>query len=113
MHKTKTIEEKVFEDPTFRNVKSKLGIDSLRNFVSRLLASKIEKLITDLKKRATEDLIKVSKDLKEQGKFDDDDDDYEDLIAKLVERSMQKIKNQVIILKFRWIIQLQETNSTE
>ena len=53
----------------------------------------MEELIPALKQKAKEELQRVTKALKESGKFEDDDDgDYDDLIAKLVERAMEKIK---------------------
>ena len=53
----------------------------------------MEELIPALKQKANEELQCVTKGLKESGKFEDDNDgDYDDLIAKLVERAMEKIK---------------------
>ena len=111
MKQTRNVEEKVFEDPTYRNVKTRLSTDTLRNFISRLLANKMEGLIPDLRQRASEDLQNVTRKLREHGKFDDDDDDYEDLIAKLVERSMEKIKINLQGLNTQVVMEYEATGA--
>ena len=111
MKQTRNVEEKVFEDPAYRNVKTRLSTDTLRNFISRLLANKMEGLIPDLRQRASEDLQNVTRKLREHGKFDDDDDDYEDLIAKLVERSMEKIKINLQGLNTQVVMEYEATGA--
>ena len=113
MKQTRNVEEKVFEDPANRNVKTRLSTDTLQNFISCLLANKMEGLIPDLRQRASEDLQNVTRKLREHGKFHDDDDDYdyEDLIAKLVERSMEKIKINLQSLNTQVVMEYEATGA--
>ena len=94
MDQTRSTEDTVFNDPAFRDVRSRsrLGTDNLRNFITRLLANKMEQMMPDIRQRAMDDLQNVTRDLKENGRFDDEGIDHDDLIAKLVERAMQRIQ---------------------
>ena len=73
-------------------VSGRLGTDSLRQFITQLLANKVEKLIPGLEQNSREELQRVESLLKENNRFDDASTDYDDIIAKLVEEVMDRIK---------------------
>ena len=81
-------------DPVFQTARAgeRLGIDSLRMFITQLLANKVEKLIPDLEQQMSDELLKVETRLKENGRFDDANIDYDDVIASLVEEAIKSIR---------------------
>ena len=81
-------------DPAFQAARGtdRLGIDSLRRFITHLLANKVEKLIPGLEQQSREELLRVENLLRENGRFDDANIDYDDIIAKLVEEAIARIK---------------------
>lgn len=89
---TGDIENRVIQDPAFQDIRNRLGINQLRNFISRLLAHRMEELMPNLRQKANEDMKRAKEGLKEHGRFDDNEADKDDLISKLVERSMEKIR---------------------
>ena len=89
---TKAIENRVIQDPAFYVIRDRLGINQLRNFISRLLAHRMEDLMPELRQKATEDMNMAMEGLKEHGRFDDNDANKNDLLSKLVERSMEIIR---------------------
>ena len=82
-------------DPVFKTVRAgaRLGIDSLRRFITQLLANKVEKLIPDLEQQSRDELLSVeTRLLKENGRFDDANIDFDDVIASLVEEAITRIR---------------------
>ena len=81
-------------EPTFQKARGlgKLGTDALRRFITQLLANKVEKLMPGLEQDSREELLRVENLLKKNGRFDDANIDYDDVIAKLVEEAMARIK---------------------
>ena len=49
----------------------------------------------DLRQKANEDMNRAKEGLKEHGRFDDNEADKDDLISKLVERSMERIRTNI------------------
>ena len=45
-------EKRVLQDPAFQDVRNRLGINQLRNFISRLLAYRMEDLMPELRKKS-------------------------------------------------------------
>ena len=83
-------------DPAFQAARGtdtdRLVIDSLRRFITHLLANKVEKLIPGLEQQSREELLRVENLLRENVRFDDANIDYDDIIAKLVEEAIARIK---------------------
>ena len=84
-------EAQVLQDPVFVQCKKRLGTDVLRNFITRLLADKMRKLMPELRQKAVLDLSVADEELKKNGRFDDANVDHDDLIAELVQTSMKRI----------------------
>ena len=59
-------EAQVKGDPVFASDKDRIGIHSLRRFISRLLAKKMEPMLPELRNKANEDLKNADRDLEEQ-----------------------------------------------
>ena len=87
------IENSVIQDPAFLDVSIRLGIKQLRNFISQLLAHRMEDIMPELRQKANEDMNRAKEGLKEHGRFDNVDKD--DLISKLVEISMERIRTNL------------------
>ena len=75
-------------DPAFQAARGgeRLGIESLRRFITQLLAGKVEKLIPGLEQKSREELLRVENLLKEN----DANIDYDDIIARLVEEAIAR-----------------------
>ena len=84
-------ETQVLQDPVFAQCRKRLGTDVLRNFITRLLADKMRKLMPELRQKAVLDLSVADEELKKNGRFDDANVDHDDLIAELVQKSMKRI----------------------
>jgi len=89
---SKDTERRVIESPDFAKVRNKLGIDHLRRFITTILAMKMKKMMPQLKQESLEELQYVKEQLVEQGHASDENIDYDDLIAQLVEKAMDKIR---------------------
>ena len=90
---TRDIKNSVIQDPAFLDVRNRLGIKQLRNFISQLLAHRMEDIMPELRQKANEDMNRAKDGLKEHGRFDNADKD--DLISKLVEISMERIRTNL------------------
>ena len=88
------VNQELMSEPAFQKARGlgKLGTDSLRRFITELLANKVEKLMPGLEQDSREELLRVENLLKKNGRFDDANIDYDDVIAKLVEEAMARIK---------------------
>ena len=56
------------------------------------MADRVERLIPGLEQQSREELLRVKNLLKENGTFDDENIDYDDIIAMLVEEAITMIK---------------------
>ena len=92
---TRDIENSVIQDPAFLVVRNRLGIKQLRNFISQLLAHRMEEIMPELRQKANEDMNRAKEGLKEHGSFDDTNAGKDDLISKLVEISMERIRTNL------------------
>ena len=108
---TKDVERRVLEDPEFQDVRTRLGINELRSFISRLLADRMSHLIPELRQKANDDMNRAIEGLEQHGRFDDTDADKDDLIAKLVERSMEGIRTNLHGLSTHVVIDSEGTGS--
>jgi dynamin 1-like protein len=90
-------EEKLLAEPSLQKARGlgKLGTDSLRRFITQLLGSRVEMLMPRLHEDSMEELNRVSNFLKDNGRFDDEKLDYDDIIAKYVEESITRIKTSL------------------
>ena len=88
------VNQELMSNPAFQKARGlgKLGIDALRRFITQLLANKVEKLMPGLEQDSREELLRVENLLKENERFDDANIDYDDIIAKLVEEAIARIK---------------------
>ena len=86
--------QRLMSETAFQNAKGlgRLGTDALRRFITQLLAKKVETLMPGLEQDSREELLRVENLLKENGRFDDANIDYDDIIAKLVEEAIARIK---------------------
>ena len=92
IEQSKDIEKKVIQSPEFSKVRNIMGIDYLRRFITMILAAKMKKMMPQLKQESIEELQSVKEQLVEHGHASDENIDYDDLIAQLVEKSIEKIK---------------------
>ena len=104
-------ERNVLEDPDFKEILSRLGINELRSFISRLLADRMTQLIPELRQKANEDMNRAKEDLKQHRRFDHTDADKDDLISKLVERSMERIRTNLHGLSTNVVIDTEGTGA--
>ena len=88
------VSQELMSEPAFQKARGlgKLGTDSLRRFITQLLANRVEKLMPGLEQESREELLRVENLLKENGRFDDANIEYDDIIAKLVEEAIARIK---------------------
>ena len=85
-------ERETLNDPAFVTVKSRLGTGNLRLFITRILADKMKNIIPELRSRAMIDRDEAVRKLREEGRVEDGDMDLDDLIARLVEKAIQKMR---------------------
>ena len=104
-------ERNVLEDPDFQEIRTRLGINELRSFISRLLADRMTQLIPELRQKANEDMNRAKEGLEQHGRFDDTDADKDDLISKLVERSMERIRTNLHGLSTNVVIDTEGTGA--
>ena len=102
---------RVLQDPAFQDIRNRLGIKQLRNYISRLLAHRMEDLMPELRQKANEDMNKARESLKVHGRFDDTDVDKDDLISKLVERSMERIRTNLHGLSTNVVMDAESTGA--
>lgn len=55
-------------DPAFAEVKSRMGTDNLRKFITKILADKMKSMIPELRTRALADKDDAVRRLKENGR---------------------------------------------
>ena len=92
IEQSKDNEKKVIQSHEFSKVRNRMGIDYLRRFITMILAAKMKKMMPQLKQESLEELQSVKEQLVEHGHASDENIDYDDLIAQLVEKSIEKIK---------------------
>eukprot|EP00092_Neocalanus_flemingeri_P026987 GFUD01029268.1.p1 GENE.GFUD01029268.1~~GFUD01029268.1.p1 ORF type:complete len:718 (-),score=188.67 GFUD01029268.1:332-2485(-) len=92
IERSKDNEQKVIESPDFSKIRTKLGIDYLRRFITMILAAKMKKMMPSLKQESLEELQSIKEQLVENGHASNDNVDYDDLIAQLVEKTIDKIR---------------------
>ena len=85
-------EKDILDKPEFSRIKHKMGTDYLRHFLTIILAQKMKKMMPILMKERSEELHKIIEDLVNIGYAADENIDYDDLIAELVEKTVDGIR---------------------
>lgn len=77
--------------PEFARLKHTMGTDYLRQFLTKILAHKMKKMMPGFKKERSDELQQIIDDLINIGYAADEHVDYDDLIAELVEKTVDKV----------------------
>jgi len=85
-------QDKVLDQQEFIRVRDKIGIDVLRRQITRILAEKVKEILPELQQKREDELKYVLEQLKIHGFSSDGENDIEDLISQLVEKSISKIR---------------------
>ena len=85
-------EKNTLKQPEFRRLKANIGIDVLRQMLVKVLAEKVKKLLPNLKQDSENELRSVEHELKQHGLNTNKDVDMDDLIVKLTQMAISKIK---------------------
>ena len=92
IEQSKDSEKKVIQSHEFSKVRNRMGIDYLRRFITMILAAKMKKMMPQLKQESMEELQMIKEQLVEHGNASDENIDNDDLIAQLVEKSIERIR---------------------
>ena len=79
------------EKAKFSRIRHKMGTDYLRQFLTMILAQKMKQMMPGLMKGRSEELDRINEDLVSIGYAADENVDYDDLIAELVEKTVDKV----------------------
>ena len=82
----------------FSRIRSSMGTDYLRQYLTNLLARKMKHMMPGLVERCEELLQRIEEELPGLGYANDEDMDYDDLISKLVEKIIDKVCLTLITL---------------
>ena len=85
-------EKRTMEQPEFRRLKARVGISVLRRRITKILAEKVKKLLPSLKQDTEDELKYIRSELQQHGLHEDDNVDKDELIAKLMEMAVSKIR---------------------
>lgn len=85
-------EKNTLKQTEFRRLKANIGIDVLRQMLVKVLAEKVKKLLPNLKQESENELRCVEYELKRHGLTTNKDVDMDDLIVKLTQMAISKIK---------------------
>jgi len=95
LEQSKDSEKRVIESHEFSKVRNRMGIDYLRRFITQILAARMKKMMPQLKQESMDELQVVKEQLIEHGHASDENIDYDDLIAQLVEKSIERIRTNL------------------
>ena len=85
-------ENETLKQAEFRRLKASIGIVVLRQMLVKILAEKVKKLLPNLKQDSEHELRCIEHELKQHGLNTNQDVDYDDLIVKLTQLAISKIK---------------------
>ena len=95
MDPLRTAEERIKNSPEFAEVKHRIGIDKLRKSIINILAQKMKKLMPPLKDQSIKELAAIKSKLKTSNEDSEDEVNYDILMIRLVERSMEMIRKSI------------------